>query len=512
MKYNLFSDFRNDESGGILAFTLVMFLTMVVGGGMAIDFINHEMRREAVQDALDRGVLAATASAKAAGAITPAQIAAAKTAAISKVLSYVTVSGFDPVALGVVVKPQITANSQRIDVSANFSVDTYFLRLSGIKTLKGQAVAAASVKQSNIEMSLVFDVSGSMDFDVYDSKGNYLGRRIDLLQNAAKDFTDIMLSGDAPTYTSISVVPFSGQVALSPSLASEYSNFGSVDLNTGGFGPWHDYSNCMMFNPDDYKTTAFGPLESRQQYEHFKLFGGRGGNRSPELVTWCPDSSAQIMPLSNNASDIKAMLDGLTPQGATNTWTGIKWGTALLDPSTQPIINDLTSKCSTGVCEVDPAFRNRPSAFADPETLKFLVVMTDGQNTSELTIPGQTYNAYKTNMAYTQQNANYWNKYNAGGVLYDSNGVALPSVERTTGSEGDSRMQDICTAAKNQGIVIFTIGVDIAKNSNAYDQMRNCASNTGNFYGGNFYSVSSANMADAFAGISNTIQKLRLIN
>ncbi len=506
MKYTLLSDFRDDESGGILAFTMLMFLTMVVGGGMAIDFINHEMRREAVQDALDRGVLAATASAKRAGAITPAEIAAAETAAVSKVLSYVTISGFDPTALGVVVKPVFTPNSQRIDVAANFNVDTYFLRLSGVKTLSGQAAAAASVKQSNIEMSLVFDVSGSMDFDVYDANGNFLGRRIELLQAAAKDFASIMLRNNAASYTSISVVPFSGQVALPQSIADEYTNFGSIDPNTGTFGPWHNYSNCMVFNPDDYRTTAFGPRESRQQYEHFKLFGGRGGNRPVQEITWCPDSTSQIKPLSNSLSDINAMLDRLTPQGATNTWTGIKWGAALLDPSTQPIINNLTQNCPNGVCEVNPLFSNRPAAFNDPETLKFLVVMADGQNTSELVIPGSTYNAYKSNMTFTQQNADYWNKYNAGGVLFGTSGM-LPGVERTTGGEGDALMQDICTAAKNQGIVIFTIGVDIAQNSNAYDQMRNCASNTGNFY-----SVGSANMADAFTGISNTIQKLRLVN
>jgi hypothetical protein len=506
MKFNLLSDFREDESGGILAFTLVMFLTMVVGGGMAIDFINHEMRREAVQDALDRGVLAATASAKAAGAVTPAEIAAAEIAARDKVLSYVTVSGFDPVALGVVVQPNFTINSQRIDVAANFNVDTYFLRLSGIQTLTGQAAAAASVQQSNIEMSLVFDVSGSMDFDVYDANGNFLGRRIDLLQAAAKDFAAIMLSGDSPNYTTISVVPFSGQVALSPTLASEYPSFGGFDPVTGTIGPWHNYSNCMIFNAADYTRTDFGPLESRQQYEHFKLFGGRGGNRPPELISWCPDSTAQIMPLSNSLTDINAMLDGLTPQGATNTWTGIKWGTALLDPSTQPIINNLTQNCPSGFCAVNPAFSSRPAAYSDPDTLKFLVVMTDGQNTSELAIPANTYNAYQSNMTYTQQNADYWDQYNAGGVLFNRNGL-LPGVELTTGSEGDVRMQNICSAAKSAGIVIFTIGVDITVGSNEYDQMRNCASNTGNFY-----SVGSANMADAFTGISNTIQKLRLVN
>ncbi len=490
MKLQFLTEFRKDEQGGILAFYLIMFMMMMVGGGMSIDFIRQESKRESLQDALDRGVLAAAGNANATNPTTEAELAAAELAAIATVRSYIQLAGFDPDADGVSITPDFTIASQRIEAYSNFSVDTYFLRLSGIKVLNSAARSAAKVSASNIEMSLVLDVSGSMDFDVYNDEGAYLGRRIDLLQTAAKQFAATLLSGNRPSYTSISVVPFSGQVAISDSLADEYVNFGR-------WNPWQDYSNCMKFNGSDYRTTAFDRLQGRYQYEHFKIWGGRGGDRDAEIVPWCPQSNVQVMPLANDLATINDMLDDMSPQGATNTWTGIKWGAALLDPSTRQIVSNLTKKCPSGICEVDPLFEDRPAQFSDKTTLKFLIVMADGRNTPERDMAYDDYNYNETASAYTQDNADYWNGRTAWSDLRI----------RTGSSTGDTRMQNICTAAKDNGITIFTIGTDISPDSNAHDQMLACASTPGHYY-----SVGAEDLAAAFNGISNTIQKLRLVN
>jgi len=500
MKLKLLDNYRKDEQGGILAFYVVMFMLMMVGGGMSIDFMRHEMKRESLQSALDRGVLAATSNAQTTGATSAAEIAAAELEAIATVRSYITISGFDPDAAGVTITPNITALSQRVDASSNFAVDTYFLRLSGIDILNGAAASAAAISASKIEISLVLDVSGSMDFDVIDpDTGNILGRRIDFLQTAAKDFAATLLNGTRSNYTSMSIVPFSGQVALPGSMAIEYTNFGLYDAGAGTYNPWHDYSNCMEFNAVDYLTTSFDKNQSRDQYEHFNLWGGRGGGRPSEQVSYCPGSNSEILPLANNLNIIDNMIDDLTPQGSTNTWTGIKWGVTLLDPDSDSLVANLS--------DVDPLFAGRPAAYSDVDTLKFLIVMADGQNTAELIIPESTYNAWGTSEAYTQQNADYWAPYNAGGVLWDASSNYLPGVVRTSGAEGDARMQAICGAAKEAGITIFAIGTDIAVGSNEYVQMRNCATTVGHFY-----SVGAQDLDAAFNSISNTIQKLRLVN
>ncbi len=510
MNIKLLKSFRDEEDGGIVAFTLIMFMVMVVGGGMAVDFMNQESRRAAVQDALDRGVLAATSNAQAAIANSPDNLNSAEAAAIATVRSYLTISGFNPDALGVNIVPDFSLTTQRVDVSSSFSIDTYFLRMTGIEALGGQAVSAASTGSQNIEISLVLDVSGSMNFDVNDGAGNFLGRRIDLLQSAATDFTSTLLEGRRPNYTSISVVPFSGQVALPDYMAQLYPNFDTVSR-------WHNYSNCMLFNDSDYSTTNFSQFAAPEQYQHFYLWAGRNADGSdPVLASACPDVSSQILPLANDVGQINAMINNLSPQSSTNTWSGIKWGTNLLDPSAEAVVRSMTQTCSNDVCLVDPRFRGRPAAYNDTTTLKFIVAMTDGENFNEIVVPEDGYNVYGSAEANTQQNAAAWEYYRtvseppvgSGYYITDPDtGDFREDAIRTSSAEGDDLMQDVCTAAKNQGIVIFTIGVDIAEGSNPYNQMRSCASSPGDFY-----SVGSANLADAFDAITTTIQKLRLVN
>jgi hypothetical protein len=68
-------------------------------------------------------------------------------------------------------------------------------------------------------------------------------------------------------------------------------------------------------------------------------------------------------------------------------------------------------------------------------------------------------------------------------------------------------MQNICTAAKDDGIVIFTIGYDVAVGSTPYNQMRSCATTIGHFY-----NVETTDLSAAFESIQQAIQKLKLVN
>ena len=51
--------FAADEEGGIIIFTIVILITMLVVGGMAVDFMRFESRRAMLQSVADRAVLAA---------------------------------------------------------------------------------------------------------------------------------------------------------------------------------------------------------------------------------------------------------------------------------------------------------------------------------------------------------------------------------------------------------------------------------------------------------------------
>jgi hypothetical protein len=81
---------------------------------------------------------------------------------------------------------------------------------------------------------------------------------------------------------------------------------------------------------------------------------------------------------SSNPNQLKSHVDSLTAGGNTAIDLGMKWGVGLLDPSIGSVISDLASD---GLVGADAA--TRPAQHDDPEAIKFVVVMTDGQNTTQ---------------------------------------------------------------------------------------------------------------------------------
>jgi Flp pilus assembly protein TadG len=60
MSIGVVRSFSQDECGGITIFVLILSVMLLVVGGMAVDYQRYELARADLQDALDRGVLAAT--------------------------------------------------------------------------------------------------------------------------------------------------------------------------------------------------------------------------------------------------------------------------------------------------------------------------------------------------------------------------------------------------------------------------------------------------------------------
>ena len=69
----------------------------------------------------------------------------------------------------------------------------------------------------------------------------------------------------------------------------------------------------------------------------------------------------------------------------------------------------------------------------------------------------------------------------------------------------DTRLNQICSAAKAKGVVIFTIGFEINE-PGAMEAMAGCASSPSHFY-----RVEGLQIASAFTSIATQINALRLI-
>ena len=166
----------------------------------------------------------------------------------------------------------------------------------------------------------------------------------------------------------------------------------------------------------------------------------------------------------------------------TGTQIGMKWGLALLDPTTQPIIQ------SFAINENHPVpleFANRPAAYGTGGVTKVIVLMTDGNiryqarpNAEQLSDPDlRDYWASPVGaISPFSGNASVQNT-----MSRTSNRQFLAEPNLTTLSDVDEPLRTnqflgLCDIARNNDIRVFTIGFDISEASDANSEMNYCAS------------------------------------
>nr|WP_275297028.1 Tad domain-containing protein [Jannaschia sp. Os4] len=133
-------------------FSVMVFVLMLMTAGIAIDTLRHEEERAELQGALDRGVLAASSLIQTEDPETV-------------VLTYVEAAGFsrDDVEIEVHEEgPSDDLTLRRVTARTTREVDTLFLPLLGIDDLSVPGRAKAEDEKRKVEIALVLDVSGSM--------------------------------------------------------------------------------------------------------------------------------------------------------------------------------------------------------------------------------------------------------------------------------------------------------------------------------------------------------------
>lgn len=187
-----------------------------------------------------------------------------------------------------------------------------------------------------------------------------------------------------------------------------------------------NWSGCVIDRTQPYDVQSDAPS------------GGTAGTLYP-AAKCATNTLLPIMPLTTDISSVRTYAKKMTPAGNTNVTIGIQWGMEVLSPA---------NPYSGG------------AAFTDPTVNKYMIVLTDGQNTQ-----------------------NRWT---------------------TNSTQIDARMTLACTNAKNLGITVFTIRLE-AGNS---EKLQACASNTSYYY-----NLSNANQLSGTLGkIMKSIKKIRLTN
>jgi hypothetical protein len=518
--------FMRREDGTITTFALMIFILMVAVAGIAIDIMRYETQRVQLQYTLDRSVLAAASVTQ---PLNPVDV----------VENYFEISGLDNYRLTIDVEEGL--NFRRVEAYAELEINTLFMHMFGVRVLTSPAEGAAEERIRNVEVSMVLDISGSMGWN----------SKLVNMQNAAREFVTTVLQAnesDSGNLVSISIVPYNGMV-----------NLGEPLENVFNLSDEHSESSCVRFTSEQFTRTNIELTEEIERIAHwdFDDYNQYDDFDSP----YCPtDQYGAILPWEHDEDVLHTFIDNLQADGWTAIDLGMKMGVALLDPAAR---NGLNGLVTSG--EIHADFEDRPANYGDPETIKVVVLMTDGENTNQYDVR-QPYKSgfspifyhatddrYSVHVASRDDSEDYWisigqpNEFNGywsdepysnGGeesvalgwpylwASYTGRYIAdrylqVPANQsgdwdlynriRSNGDElyagrtqGDNNLRAICDAANAQNILVFAIGFEAPAGGQAV--MRHCASSDAHYY-----DVDGIEISDAFASIARTINSLRLI-
>lgn len=523
--------FYKEEAGNISVFSVMMLLIMMLIAGASVDIMRREALRAGLQSAMDRAVLAAADLDQ-------------KQKPKLVVEDYMKKAGLGNALTNVVVDPGL--NFRTVTATGKLDMSTVFLRMSGFDKLKIPVVSAAEEKISNVEVSLVLDVSGSMaDYN-----------RLTNMKTAAKSFVQTVIQPpqEGSGLTSVSVVPYNSTVNLGPQTAP-YFNLAKT----------HDYSHCAMFEDADFKSVAMNPSRELRRMGHFDVFT-HSWSENPVKTPLCGGSDpGSVMVHNTNVNQLKNRIDNFSAAGGTAIHVGVKWGAAFLDDSTAGVVSAMAdAKLTTN------NVKGRPAKYTDPEAIKFIVMMTDGANTEEYDLKPSlrsgmsdifvdergtasysddrysvlvrdSYGSHNDLYFHDRRRHSDWNPYRNypdGGsnarrlskaeafhrfgtnviarrflrpAYYDGhlswstyNEWANPWQSVASGQTVDNRLTDICTAAKAKGIVIFAIAFEAPQSGK--EDLLACASSPSHFF-----DVNGVEITETFHAIARQINSLRLI-
>ncbi|WP_018998505.1 TadE/TadG family type IV pilus assembly protein [Hirschia maritima] len=466
---------RNEQ--GNLALPMALAMVPMMGTlGAGVDFMRASSLTQELQSALDSGVLSAANLSNGGDAeIILQEFVDTNLSEYKNFRDSVSVN---------LTKKEVALNSRTIAANATGTINTYFLGMFGIDELHVDVNSAATQSITNVEISLVMDISSSMR-----------GSKLTNLKSAASGFVDQMLSGDAHPYTSISLVPFGGTVNIGSALFDEFVvemsdaepnpseddyDIGSSLLDGKFRFPGHG-DNCLEYTHNDFDESVLHD-DGYTQVPHFWKW-----NR---FNPWCPLANSAAVFNTNNTEALKTHINGMSMSDGTGMDIGAMWGLKALSPN--------------WAGKLGGDFEARPAVY-DEETLKILVVMTDGGITPQYR--PEDYRKYSTHTNRDEGTAadgfgggNSGNNKNQQTVVSKGGVNTLPTEKKAVGYFKKS-----CDAAKTSGAIVYTIGFKINENSLPDQMLKYCASDLSKYY-----HVETLDLESAFNSIAASVNALRV--
>lgn len=525
------------QDGSLTILALCLFLLMVMMGGLAVDLMRYEATRTTLQNTLDRATLASASLTQTLDAQ-------------DVVNDYFTKAGMRDHLDGVTVSEGL--NFRNVVADASAATNPYFLHLIGQDSLDANGHSMAEQRVTNVEIALVLDVSGSM-----------AGTKLTNLKKAAKEFVDTVLSSDPENRISITLVPYNAQVNLGLDLRQRYNaanihnvaNVNCLEL------PGSSYNSVGVSRSTPFPMSAFADwYSSTNKTTAYVAYDDSSYGKMDPDMPFCRNTPGNIIRLpNNNIATLKTQIDGLVADGNTSIMLGLKWGLALLDPYAQPMFEQLSA-----AGKIPSYFDSRPFDWVDSNSMKLIVLMTDGEHVAHTIIP----NSYKTGASPIYRSVGdgrysirfttgrppiagtneYWvphlNGWRATAYASTAAGAVMQNWEdvwavtrqswvawqlyaralgTTSGTRNsvysaqidafqdpsdsasvmNSQLQQSCAQAKANGVVVY--GIAFEAPSTGQTQIKNCATSAAHYFNATGLQIQSA-----FRAIASNISQLRL--
>lgn len=408
---SIFKRFAKAERGTTAVIFAVSLIPILAAAGAAIDFASFYDTRTHLQSALDAGAMA---GATAKGATNAQRI----TIATDAFNANMNASDLANDTIVVDYKP----NAKTVVGSAKLEIPTSMMNVVGMTTLDISTKSEVTIpSEKNAEIAFVLDYSGSME-EVAGGQVKYIAMR-----GAVTKLVDELTAAN-PSKLKFALVPFSDQVLTDLPKPFVYGQ--------AGVGMW---SGCTLDNPSPYNLMDSPPVAGDLS---------KWNQPTPSWL-WTSDCSGysdrnlKILPLSNDFAGLKSQISNMTPYANTHIALGVQFGYQVLSP------NGVYNSSGT------------VAKYTDANTIKYLVLLTDGAQTEAAFGPGGLRNV----------------------------------------RQGEKNLVTLCENAKSSGIHILTMAVGV-NDSATRARLQGCATDSAQ----DFFVINTADdMAKAFQTITGQI-------
>jgi len=441
---SFFQRFRRAERGAVAILVALAVIPLMVGGGLAVDLSRAYLVKSRLSHALDAAGLA----------VGTMRTNSTSTTYLETQFNNFFTANYPSNEVGATHDLSFIDNGGIITVSGQATVETVFMSIVGIDTITVASTAEIKVETKGLELVMVLDNTGSMS-----------GSKLASMKSASLDLVDIVFGGEtAPDFVKIGLVPFSGSVNIGSTSTSYVTPTTAFDWGTTS---WEGCVEARSY-PDDVRDSSptLGGLWTPYHWAHHDSYNDwdQGGgsydiDSSPPSSKgpnkYCPRA---VTPLTNNRATLESEINAQWAAGYTHINYGAVWGWRLISP-TEPF--------------------TQGSAYGDPEWTKAVIILTDGANTTH----------DKVDTAYG----------------YRTEGLLGSTTSSGTTAELNSRLTEVCTAMKNEDIVVYTITFNVSSTT-TQNLFEDCATNSDTY----FNSPDSTTLTQAFRAIGAELKSLHL--